>query len=112
MLGSMGQLGSTSYTINHLPSKPNELGTPNPPTKPQKGILSMLRRMNAKELDIPDWLRLSPECVALVRRLLEPDPQQRITISGVMQVRAGFTMGVGWARASFLLLFVMFACRR
>jgi hypothetical protein len=49
--------------------------------------MNMLRRMKNKECDIPDWLNLSPECAALVRRLLEPEPAQRVSLKEVMEVR-------------------------
>ena len=49
----------------------------------------MVTRMRARELDLPDWLQLTPACAGLVRRLLEPEPLQRISIAEIMQARAG-----------------------
>ena len=49
----------------------------------------MVKRMKARDLDLPDWLQLSPDCVALLRRLLEPEPEKRATVAEIMQVRVG-----------------------
>lgn len=49
-----------------------------------QGIAKMLKAMRARQLDIPEWLRLSPECVDLLRRLLEPEPEARASIKDVM----------------------------
>ena len=50
----------------------------------------MLKKMKARELDIPDYLALSPGCVALLHRLLEPEPERRATVAEIMQVRSPY----------------------
>lgn len=57
-----------------------------PPLSRPQGILQMVTRMRARELDIPAWLQLTPPCAALVRRLLEPEPARRISVTEIMQV--------------------------
>jgi hypothetical protein len=50
--------------------------------------MAMLKKMRAREVDIPDWLGLTPDCVGLLKRLLEPEPDKRATVAEIMQARA------------------------
>lgn len=50
-----------------------------------QGILLMLKKMKAQELDIPAWLALSPSCLHLLQRLLDPEPKTRITTTEVKE---------------------------
>ncbi|GBG00301.1 sulfur stress regulator, partial [Raphidocelis subcapitata] len=50
-----------------------------------QGIMAMVRKMRARDIDFPDWLGLTPDCVALLKRLLEPEPEQRATVAEIMQ---------------------------
>jgi anti-sigma factor RsiW len=45
----------------------------------------MLRQMRAREVELPEWLGLTPGCVALLNRLLEPEPGKRATVADVME---------------------------
>jgi serine/threonine-protein kinase SRK2 len=45
----------------------------------------MLKKMKSRQLDLPDHLGLTPGCVALLRRLLEPEPETRVTITDIMR---------------------------
>ena len=43
--------------------------------------------MRARDYSLPDGLGLTPACVALLRRLLEPDENARIRMEEIMQAR-------------------------
>lgn len=60
----------------------------------------MLKKMKARDLEIPDWLGLTPQCVSLLTRLLDPDPDTRVGIDAIMRVRlsSGWECGCGWGR--------------
>jgi serine/threonine protein kinase len=51
-----------------------------------QGIIHMLKKMRARELDIPPYLALSPGCLRLLQRLLEPEPDKRITVEEIKEV--------------------------
>jgi hypothetical protein len=59
---------------------------PPPPPHPQ-GIIAMLKKMKSRELDIPPYLALTPSCLRLLHRLLDPEPATRITVAEIMEVR-------------------------
>ncbi|KAI8474560.1 MAG: kinase-like domain-containing protein [Monoraphidium minutum] len=50
-----------------------------------QAIMGMLKKMKARELEVPEWLGLTPACVGLLRRLLEPEPEARVTVEQIMQ---------------------------
>ena len=51
-----------------------------------QGIAAMLKAIKARDLQIPEWLALTPECASLLGRMLEPDPALRISVPDIMQV--------------------------
>lgn len=60
-----------------------------------QGIVSMLQRMRTRDYEVPEWLGLSRECVGLLWRLMEPDPDIRIGIQEVMAVSGLLRGGSG-----------------
>lgn len=50
------------------------------PTNLARGIMTLLADMQAQRYSLP--ASLSPEAKDLVQQLLQPDPQQRISIAG------------------------------
>lgn len=60
------------------------------------GVINMLAKMKAKAYALPDPLGLTPPCVSLLRRLLEPDEGLRITMEEIMQVGALPARSKGW----------------
>lgn len=45
----------------------------------------MLERMEHEKYPMPPHVIISMECMDLLRRLLKPDPAQRITLEGILQ---------------------------
>ena len=51
-------------------------------------LAAMYNKMMARDYTLPEGLGLSVACTSLLRRLLEPDENQRIRMDAIMQVRA------------------------
>lgn len=47
----------------------------------ESDLVTLYQKINAAEFSCPSWF--SPGSKALIRKILEPDPQKRITISGI-----------------------------
>jgi hypothetical protein len=63
---------------------------PNPHLNPHphpQGIITMLKKMRSRELDVPAHLGISVPCLQLLHRLMDPDPSARITVPEIMAVR-------------------------
>jgi serine/threonine protein kinase len=59
-----------------------------PPALLAASVACMLRQMHARAPDLPEDLKLSPEVVRLLLRLLEPLPEARIGLDEVMKARS------------------------
>jgi hypothetical protein len=66
-------------------------------------ISAMLHKMGAADYELAPALGLSAPCVALLRRMLEPDPDARISTEGILAVGPAARMRVGLRSGLFAL---------
>jgi serine/threonine-protein kinase SRK2 len=47
-------------------------------------MMDMLQKMKTEDYHIPESINLTPECCKLLRAMLQPDPEQRVKMAGIM----------------------------